>query len=796
MQDGSFEPCTGENIVAKKNSGSPLLIGAVIVVGLIASIPMEIWIGFLALGAVIFVLWLIKKQKQKSAPPNASPTERSQRLPEMHTKRQVDTDALVTVTFTGGDSSRDYQIPTGPAKKSNTARWIPPGQHYTVAFFELPGGMLYIDSVRNIDPSFIVPDLKVSASPVDVSSPLTDYWPSYSTISPEARKGYLTWLAGGRKAPDANIGYVFLFFYGLERRILLDATSDPAVQSELPAICAEIERLLRLYDDNNSFRRYATQLLDFVASTQVADKSYLAAPPVITRTSYELPLRLRIALGQLAVDGKPVPADWALAWALSDPNIIRRTPITRCAELFADIFKQKYAETHGEGIPLKVNKTKLRVSYYAASSSLNYKDHSRTIAELPDVSAVTAPVAKLQKLVDECTEELEPYSRYLGRNPDKAQALEGLLQLPVGLWPAPVRAEIEDLKTRVGSGLVVMTFGELSGRLKSAGALTRDKVLGLARALGSLHLGIEPDVLAGSKTPKAEDSIALFATPPENGEARTTPAYSAAAITLDLACAAALADGQASAHELLMLTRQIDSWAHLSEAHRKRLKAHLRLGINQAPTLAVLKKKLEPLSSDAKRSIGRFIAHLAQSDGEVAPAEVKFLERVYKALGIEAQQLYSDLHAAPQEGVAAASVAVSSGPKPEQKASFALDSERIAKLQKETEAVSALLAGIFAEEQVVDRPSPLPTASDEPQEPVTAGILGLNTEHSAFVRRLLSRHTWPREELADVASDMELMLDGALEHINEAILDLFDAPLTEGDDPIEINQEILEKIPV
>ena len=68
----------------------------------------------------------------------------------------------------------------------------------------------------------------------------------------------------------------------------------------------------------------------------------------------------------------------------------------------------------------------------------------------------------LQKLVEECTAELDPYSRYLGRNPDKAQALEGLLQLPVALWPAPIRTEIEDLKTRVGSGLVVMTFGELS----------------------------------------------------------------------------------------------------------------------------------------------------------------------------------------------------------------------------------------------------------------------------------------------------------------------------------------------
>lgn len=779
--------------MAKKNTGSPLLIGAVIVVGLIASVPKEIWIGLLVLGAAVFAVRLFLKPK--SVVPDLAEPPRGLQPPETSAKTQVNTDSLVTVTFSSGDSSREYRIPSGPAKSSSTVRWIPPGQSYTVAGIELPGGMLYIDSVRDIDPSFIVPGLKVSVAAVDVSLPLTDYWPSYSSISPDARKGYLSWLASGRKAPGANIGYVFLFFYGLERRVLLDAVSDTSVPTEILAICAEIERLLGLYDDN-SFRRYATQLLDFLASTQVAEKTYLTSPPDNARTSYELPLCIRVALGQLAVDRTPVPTGWALAWALSDPNIVRRTPVTRCPELFADLFKKKYSEIYNDGLALKVNKTKLRVSYYAASSSLNYRDHSRTIADLPDVSAVTAPIAKLQKLVDECTEELDPYSRYLGRNPDKAQALEGLLQLPVELWPAPVRAEIKDLKTRVGTGLVVMTFGELSGRLKSAGTLTRDKVLGLARALESLHLGIEPDVLAGSKTPKAEESVALFATPPESRDARTTPAYSAAAVTLDLASAAALADGQASARELLMLTRHIDSWAHLSDAHRKRLKARLRLGIYQPPTLAALKKKLEPLSSDAKRSICRFIAHLAQSDGEVAPAEVKFLERVYKALDIDAQQLYLDLHAALQQKVTAASAAVSSVPKPEETAGFTLDADRIAKLQKETEAVSALLAGIFVEDQTVDHASLPPAAPEEPPEPETAGILGLNTEHSAFVRRLLSRHAWPREELAEVATDMELMLDGALEHINEAILDLFDAPLTEGDDPIEINQEILEKIPV
>jgi uncharacterized tellurite resistance protein B-like protein len=223
-------------------------------------------------------------------------------------------------------------------------------------------------------------------------------------------------------------------------------------------------------------------------------------------------------------------------------------------------------------------------------------------------------------LVDACTASLESYSRFIGRNPDKAHALEGLLQLPVELWPAAVRAELDDLKTRVGDGMLLMTFGELSGRLKSSGPLSRDKVLNLARALEALHIGMEPDVLTGSRAPKTEDKIVLFSTSQEDDATRSGHAYRAAAVTLDLACMAAHADGEVSAHELMSLTKQINSWAHLSDTQRKRLKARLRLGIDQPATLGSLKKKLEPLAEDARRAICRLLAHLTQADGVVSPA--------------------------------------------------------------------------------------------------------------------------------------------------------------------------------
>lgn len=695
----------------------------------------------------------------------------------------------------------EHAIPAAPPGFSKGPRWVPPGETVTVGGIEIPGGMLFVGipakSYPEPDPSLINPRLPIASGHPNLSARQTGYWPSYSTISPDARKAYLAWLASGRKDPSADIGYVFLFFYGLERRALEDITSAPEERAELPLIEGEIKRLLSIYGDNHSFKGYANRFLEFISAPMAPETPGNPPPPPVDR-GFELPLNIRIGLGLFARDQMPVPADWALAWLRADPNTYLRTPALRCSEQFETLFKQRYADEFRGGLRLKVNRTKLKISYQPASSGLRHAEYSRTLAGLPDVSAVTAPVAELRELANKCSDALDAYSRYLGRNPDKHQALEALLLLPVNLWPSQVRTELESLATRVGDGMVLMPFGELVSRLNSSGPLSRDKMLGLAHALESLNLGVEPDVIAGTKAPKAEDKIVLFATLPEDGTTRLTPAYVAATVTLDLSCAAARADGDVSSHELLHLSRQIDSWAHLSDAHRKRLKARLRLGLDQPPTLASLKKKMEPLAAEAKRTVGQFLAHLCQADGQVSPEEVKFLERVYKTLGLDSQLVYSDLHVAPGEPrkaavpVSAQTVAQKAGAAQ----SFTLDHERIAQLHKETEAVSALLASVFTEDTVEEAtPIPAEVPVDEPTK-VHNSILGLSADYSSFIRHLISRPLWTREDLSDIAADMELMLDGALEHINETMLDMFDAPLTEGDDPIEINQELLEQLPL
>ena len=638
------------------------------------------------------------------------------------------------------------------------------------------------------DPCLIDPSKAVSSQGNYTKSEM-GYWPSYSNISATARRSYLKWLTDGRRDPNADIGYVFLFFYGLERRAIIDAANSAETKTDWPIIATEIRQLLDVYGDkSNSFRHYANELLNWVSLADFPEKLYEKPIPIFPKT-IELPIYIRLALGQAAIDSIPVPSHLALAWVKCEPSIALRTPAKRCSDEFDKLFQLRYTDAFGAGIVLPCNRTKLKLVYRAASAGFHgYNDIKLTFGETPDVTALTAPLKKLQQIVETSTKELEPYSRFIGKNSQAKTTQEGLLQLPMVLWPEDIQKNLQELKTRVESGMILMSFQELIAILGASSTFNRDKMLMLGRALATISIGIEPDILGGAKLPKMTDSLVLFNTPFDETVLQATPAYQAALLTLQLASAVASADGEFCDSEINHLNQEVKLWSHLTPNHLCRLMAHLRLLVVAPVSLTSMKKKLEPLDVSARESIAVFMATLAQSDGTVAPGEVKILEKVYKVLGVDPSKVFSDIHA------------VASGFKPTattaakiEETGFKLDSTRIAALQQDTEKVSILLANIFKDEEtaVVQL---LELEADPENELVPNGILGLDATHTAFARMLLSRPEWSREELLDLAADLDLMLDGALEHINEVSFDIHHLPFTEGDDPIEINAEILEKI--
>lgn len=794
----------------KKKSGSGGVF-AVLVVGAIAvfaSIPQEVWIGAGVLLAVVGLGYLYSQSNKSTthvpSPPNPGQTDKRVRKvaaevtgrPPSSASRFTDDDTPVSVPQKLVQRHEGFRLPTAP-KGFGAATWIPSGQPISVAGLTIPGGLVYLGSSLptpggSNDPCLIDPSKSVAKSG-DYTERQMHYWPSYEDISSGARRSYLNWLADGRSDPEADIGFVFLFFYGLERRAIIDASKDDAAHEDWPTIATELRRLLAIYGQkSNSFRRYASELLDWVALAQHPVRLYEKPVPSFPKT-LELPLYVRLALGQAAVDGEPVPPHLALAWARLDPSVSLRTPATRCADEFEKLFAQKYAELHGRGMVLPRNRTKLKLVYQPASAGFRgYNELKLSFNDTPDVTVLTAPVKKLQDVVEAATKPLESFSRLVGKSSETKSTLEALLQLPATLWPEAAQKAVQSLQTRMGEGMVAMSFQELLTALGAKSTFTKLKTVSLARALESMNIGFEPDVLSGTKPPGPDDRVVLFALPASEAISRANGPYLAAALTLQLASAVASADGEFGIKEMGHLRQTVLSWKHLTPNQTRRLLAHLRLLMQAPASLTALKKKFEPLELSVKETIAAFMATVAQSDGEVSPAEVKMLEKVYKFLGVDSKKVFTDVHA-----VAAGAKPSAAAVAKVEETGFRLDPARIAALQQDTERVSALLANIFTETEdvsAVEASVPAETDAEDEAEAGANGLLGLDEPHSALARMMLSRPEWSREELLDIAADLDLMLDGGLERINEAAFDAHDMPLFEGEDPVTVNTEILEKV--
>ncbi|UZB01148.1 MULTISPECIES: TerB N-terminal domain-containing protein [Xanthomonas] len=710
--------------------------------------------------------------------PAASRTEPANAFDELHRTH-----------IAGSAPVKEFSLPKPPAGWEKT-RWVQSGELVEIREVKISGGLFYAGTnlatpTGGDEPSLVNGRLSVAATG-DYREP-SGYWGSYADLSATERRAYINWLASDRSDPECNSTYVIRFLYGLERRVVLDGVREPDSKQDWPVIKATLRQLDAVYGKaDGRIRSYTNSLLDWMELDDVGEKLYTKPLPNFQRT-HELPFYLRLALGQCSLDRVPIPAHLALAWARLSPEIPLRTATTRCAEEFDQLFVERYRELFDAGLVLPKNRTKLKFSRQTFSPALYGTSlKPKTFGETPDVTALTAPIKKLNEIVQQCTDELGPLSRLINKNPEARNTLDGLLHLPTSIWPAPRKAALQVLVDEVQGRTITLPLTQLADRFGNGGAsLNREKIRDLARTLEAAHIGMEPNVLEGARAPGDTDPVVLFALLPDQTHQAQSSAYQIALLTLQLASTVAQADGDFSAHEIEHLGREIDAWSHLSPADHKRLRAHL-VWLSQAPiTLASLKKKLDPLDQTTKETIAASMASLAQSDGTVSPDEMRFLEKVYKTLGVETKRVFSDVHAVS---------AGRSTTKVEPAKQFRLDPKRIAELQHDTAKVSALLTGIFTEDvpEPIIEPQALPLPSQEAT--ATPGLLGLDEAHSALLRLMLSRPNWTRSELEDGASDLELMLDGALEHINDASFDAYDIPFSEGDDPVEINPEFIEKI--
>ena len=679
-----------------------------------------------------------------------------------------------------------------PASKA----WIPQGAGITIAGIHITDGMIYVASELTVpgrygpDHCLINPGLPVARRVTPGESLGLSYWPSYSEILPVARRAYLEWLAGGRMDPATDIGLVFLFFYGLERRLFLERqTTDAAI------LIAEVRRLLGIYGGNHSFRSYASSFLT-AATLMSGERPQGLIPHPTHDWSGEIPFATRVHLGFLLHEGGKLGSDDALLWIVGHPETNLRTPGRRCFDELRQLFGIRFAERHPEGLKVRAPKKRMEFNYRAASGTFVIEVAGQHQA-LPDIAAITAPIAGLRDLVEGCQVDLEAYSRFVGRKPDERETLQAVLLLPAVLQTDAIQKALLPLRSNISalipdghvSQITMRALLTALGLVVGSGVskVPQPIVNAMAQRLDALGFGVEPDRRYGGRTPALDGTIVIFAAPNGGSIDADRPEFVTAKAAIEVAILASIADGHLSTEEFSALTNQARHASGLDDAERARLEAFLWSIRSRASGGSAL-KRAAVLPEEAKRSIAAAAVAAVLADGVASLREVAFLERIYQTLGMSIESLHSAIHQSSTTistdrlaGSRRTSVIQQQGA-----SNGAIDPARLERIRAETLEVSALLSDIFSEEAEDDEPNEALRDERVEGSPGSASAFaGLDVPHGKLLAMVISAQPMSVSDFGQHARGLHLLPEGAMETINDWGFDRFDEAV------LELNNDII-----
>jgi len=685
------------------------------------------------------------------------------------------------------------------ASSSRTAgaEWISRAKSVTVGSVTISGGMFYLGDFlgkqgrpNENENCLVNPALTVGRGrdPAGVSM---GYWPSYGGMSPDARRSYLEWLAGDRSNPDDYIGYVFLYFYGLERRLLLDVDA-----SDTASVLAEVRRLLDVYGHNGSFNRYATELLTAAELGSGEPSAQFLAR--IEPNGYEVPAAVKIALGMRVRDDRPIEGDLMLRFALTHPETSVRTPAKRVPALLRELYLLEFAKLYPAGYRPKAGRTKkLKKLYQACSGSFNLEIKILG-GDIPDITDREEPIRIARRVFNDCMEQLDDYSRTLGRLPGLKPNLLAISKLPEALrltaaasLPGDPLAGLRRLADQC-SETRIDRLGEQIGITMGTGP-GKAKLRDLSQALAAFGIGATFDPAFAAKSSAGDDTAILF---PISAPlpAVASDFYRMQQLSTMLGMVVGHADGHFHELERKALVDRIAASPELSGDEKRRLEAEIRLNEKDPARLDEWLKRLKDVPESARDAVAAELVSLASADGDLHADEVRKLEAIFRRMGMDEKFLYEGLHAGssamPKVGPTSSPSAPSSKPATSP-STTRIDLSRLQNIRTETRVTSNVLADIFVDEEEETTAGP-----EIPMEtPQSELFEGLEQRYGAFLCEILQRSSWSKDDFEHLARDASLMPGAAKEAINDWALDHFDELMIEGDDELDINRHLIPAPP-
>jgi tellurite resistance protein len=696
-------------------------------------------------------------------------------------------------------------------RSAATANFYGPGSRLKLDRGTVDSPLLYV--CKGVLPDAPDASLIESGLPVARSGSSAErlpYWPSYRGASPAQRSRYIEWLLQGRCDPQTEIGYVFLYFYGLERRVLMDGADHRAVAEELL-------RLLSIYGHSASFQRYAQGLLwtTIWLSRKGQSVPYRTVEQAVGVSQWTDEI-LNLALACFAGCGRPLPDNLVYHLAQHQVHSARTVIVERHRDLHNRAFHTRLQQLFSDGMRVKIGKRERRLEYFPASATLGrIHDVGGPLAaeQVPSLLG-SSQFSPLSEIWNQAIEELREYDRAHKRAKGAPLTAEMYEALPEHLrqgehphfdqWCQLLDRSITDDGWTI---ITVADYASLEG-ISERRKLTRNQSLHLAETASQLGFALEPDPRITGKLYHWNQRVSVF--PATEELSQNVASYHAAAVLLELGVGIAAADGILDEIELGRLTSHLENQFDLSTQDSCRLE-HLRYLLSKSleSDFGAAKEIQTRLNHEQRKKVGEFLVGIAAADDAISPEEIRALTQAYRALGLTRGDLDQLLRAveSKSESTTSGSAAVPA---------FQLDHERIRAILSETEQVTKFLreamrdpetddadeepeSGISTGVSAAVEATSLPVAGDPPPIIVSVsdagsadGFRDLPGDLQPFARAAVTQSVWTRSDLDQLARQHRVMLGSAIERINEWSYDrLGDALLVEDNDSFLIQDELL-----
>lgn len=344
-----------------------------------------------------------------------------------------------------------------------------------------------------------------------------------------------------------------------------------------------------------------------------------------------------------------------------------------------------------------------------------------------------------------------------------------------------------------------------------------EQILATADCIG---FGIEPDTRLTGKNYKWDEPVCIFLL--EDSDSGDSGKYIAASTMLRLGISIAQADNIVDEVELRVISDHLEQQFDLPMNQAKRLKnlRYLLLKTGDSGT-AFLKRFIRHLTVRQRQVIGNFLVGIAAADQTITEEEHQALRRAYRLLELnpdDLAQLFETMPACTLEQPVEIQYGVPSKKKgelipqplsPVMPSGLRLNMDAVRRIMSETKEVSELLqyamrgdatdeeSSIYLRDETKEKTAMISVAGEETQvavldQPDLHSFAGLDQRFHIFLGEVLLRDTWPQSELSALARRHSLMLNGAIESINEWSQERFGDWIIEEGDPFVVKNVLLK----